>query len=819
MPVRNFYAYVLTLFFVAATLVGCGGGSKPITISGTLPATGTVGVAYSGSLTAAGGNGDYTWSVTGLPAGVTASNTTSATVMVSGTPTTAGTAAVTYSVRDTKGRVQSGSASVVISGPTVAISGTLAATGTVGTAYAGSLTASGGTAPYTWTVTGLPAGVTFSGASTPTLTFAGTPTAAGTSNVVVTVADSSSPANTGTYNVTIVVSAASSLAITGTLPATGTVGTAYTGTLTATGGTAPYTWSVTNLPDGVAVSDPSQPSITVSGKPTTAKTYAFVAKVTDSLGANTSYNVHIVISGGAVTTACAANPSPRGSEASFNLPYAFILSGYNDGGPTGYAGSVTPDGTGKITAASVDTYSNQTSAQYVIDTASSSYSYGADGRGCLSLSYSIANPVGTKVPVNNVFPASKNHRYAKTAKPQATPTGGTLVLSFSLSTAYEAGRIEEFDYDTASLVAAGQMHQQTPTDFNLSKLAPNFVLGVSGWAVAAEGVFDHAAMAASISNASGVTTTVSADLDVAGVPSGQLTGGSGTLSAIDATTGRGTGSYTANEIGVPGNAVTFHFAYYVVNGGDFFAISTDDFGSGTLAVTGRALEASTSTPALNGFYLVATTGVDENKGGNTAVIGIFDAPSAGSITNATLYTNDAGTYGPATYATATYNLEAASGRAAISSITDNPPIAYLTATAGDDGIAGFVVGTGPDSSSGFLFLQTQGTPNFSNALSGGYAFGSADDVFGGNGSQVGQYNFASDDFTSTIDLVAPFVNGVDPLQPDQMAHNTFNVNADGSGNLDGANIAFVTNGTVLFGIDTNSTQPLLYVMISQTPAE
>ena len=83
MPVRNFYTYVFALFFVAATLVGCGGGSKPITISGTLPATGTVGVAYSGSLTAAGGNGDYTWSVTGLPAGVTSSNTTSATVTIS----------------------------------------------------------------------------------------------------------------------------------------------------------------------------------------------------------------------------------------------------------------------------------------------------------------------------------------------------------------------------------------------------------------------------------------------------------------------------------------------------------------------------------------------------------------------------------------------------------------------------------------------------------------------------------------------------------------------------------------------------------------
>jgi hypothetical protein len=822
MPVRNFYTYVLALVFVAATLVGCGGGSKPITISGSLPATGTVGVAYSGSLTAAGGNNDYTWSVTGLPAGITPSNTTSATVTIAGTPTTAGTAAVTYTVRDTKGRVQSGSASVVISAPTIAISGTLAGTGTVGTAYTGSLTASGGTAPYTWIVTGLPAGVTDSGLNSPAVTIAGTPTATGTSNVTATVTDSLGA--TGSYNVSIVVSAAAGIAITGSLPNTGTVGTAYTGTLMATGGTAPYTWSVTNLPAGTTVSNPTQPSITIAGTPTTAATYAFNAKVTDSLGASTNYPVHIVISGTA-TTACSSTPAARGNEASFNKPYAFVLSGFNDG-PTMYAGSVSPNGDGTISAVGLDALSGGTAEAFTIDASTSLYTFGSDGRGCLVLSYASEAAAHRKVPAgSNKFKGGKELRRAsaksKAASAQVSAES-TIVFSFSLSTAYEVGRIEEFDYDSLGLVASGQMHQQDPTSWDISKLVPNFVLGVSGYAADGEGGYLRAAIAASISNSSGVTTSLAADTNVGGNPSGVENGGTGTLlvDPIDTTTGRGTGLFSTTY---QGNPLTFDFTYYIVNGGDLYVISADDLdAAGALAVSGRALASSTTTSALSGYYMLGTNGFDTDANGNVASVGTFQAPSAGNIANATLYTNDAGTYsGPTTYASATYVLDPATGRAAVTGLTGNPPVAYLTATTADDGISGFLVGTGADAESGFLFLQTQGTPAFNNgnALSSGYAFGSADDVAGANGSQVGQYNFTSDEFTSTVDLVEPFVDGVDPLQPDLTATNTYNVNADGSGTLDGANIAFVTNGTVLFGIDTKGTQPLLYIMVSQTPAE
>ena len=909
---RNFYAFLLALVFAGIQLTGCGGSSTPIAINGSLPATGTVGTAYSGSLTALGGSGSYTWTVTGLPAGVSASGLMTSTVMVAGTPTTAGTASVTATVTDTKSRSTVYAVSIVISASAtpVTISGTLANTATVGTLYNGSLTAAGGSGSYTWTVTGLPAGVTASNLTSATVTIAGTPTATGTSTVSATVADTNNPtstanygssivvsnptspitiggtlpdtgtvgtpytgtitasggtppyqwnltngpsglsapvqnmaaltlsgtpnaaatykfkalvtdaaSNTATYSVTIVISGSTTIVITGTLPATGAVGTAYSGSITASGGTPPYQWNLTNLPAGVGAPIQNQAELDLSGTPTTAATYAFHAVVTDSATPpnTTDYSVHIVISGGAATTACSATPAARGNEAAFKLPYAFILSGFGAGGPTGFAGSVTPDGTGKISAGAIDTYANGLASQLAIDPANSTYSFGADGRGCMSLAYSVVNPGSVKVPVNNRVPSSKNHRVANTAKAQATPTGGTLVLSFALSTAYQTGRIQEFDITTSSSLAAGQMHQQTAADFDRSSLALNYVIGVDGWAADGAGGYVRAGMAASVSNVAGVTTTLSADLDIDGEASGQLTGGSGALNAVDATTGRGTGSYTAN--GTEGN-VTFNFAYYVINGGDFYAISTDGLiNAGTLAVTGRALASSTSAAPLSGYYLVATTGFDTSAAtsANTATIGTFQATTPGNIVNATLYTNDAGTFTTTPYPSATYALDAGTARAAITGVSTAPPIAYLTSTTPDDGIAGFVVGTGADSSAGFLFLQTGGTPAYNAAsLAGPYIFGAAEDISGEAGSQVGQYIFSAGGYTNTIDAVSP--SGPNGLLPDQTASGGIAVNADGSG-IVGSNLVIVTNGTVLFGVDNSATQPLLYIWVSQTVPE
>jgi Zn-dependent metalloprotease len=74
-------------------------------------------------------------------------------------------------------------------------------TGTVGTPIASfTLSASGGTAPYTWSATGLPAGLTI-GSSTGTVS--GTPTASGTFNVTATATASAGGSGSTTFTITI----------------------------------------------------------------------------------------------------------------------------------------------------------------------------------------------------------------------------------------------------------------------------------------------------------------------------------------------------------------------------------------------------------------------------------------------------------------------------------------------------------------------------------------------------------------------------------------------------------------------------------------
>jgi len=103
--------------------------------------------------------------------------------------------------------------------------------GTAGTAYSQTLVANGGTPPYTWSVTAgaLPAGLSLSSAGV----LSGTPTTTGTANFTVRAADSGTQTATKAFALTI----NNPLSITTSSPLpSGTVGTAYSQTLAASGG-------------------------------------------------------------------------------------------------------------------------------------------------------------------------------------------------------------------------------------------------------------------------------------------------------------------------------------------------------------------------------------------------------------------------------------------------------------------------------------------------------------------------------------------------------------------------------------------------------
>jgi hypothetical protein len=246
----------------------------------TNPPSGVVGQSYSTTVTAAGGTAPLMLSLTGgsLPAGLSFNATTG---VISGTPTTAGQSTAVFSVVDSSNTpftvtAQAGIAVVTAQGAAIAISGNPPA-GTVNAAYAAQLSASGGTAPYTWTLVSgaLPAGLTLSAGGAIT----GTPTAQGTSGFTVQAKDAVGTTATGAFSITISAAGTPLSLGTGTLPS-GTVGVAYSATIPVSGGASPYSCVITSgtLPSGLAL----DAGCLVSGTPTVAGTVTVQVKATDS---------------------------------------------------------------------------------------------------------------------------------------------------------------------------------------------------------------------------------------------------------------------------------------------------------------------------------------------------------------------------------------------------------------------------------------------------------------------------------------------------------------------------------------------------------
>ncbi len=175
------------------TIGGCSVSSCPtITLApATLP-PGTVAVAYSQTIAGSGGTAPYTFGVTvgALPAGLTLT----AAGVLAGTPTTVGISTFTIRGTDANGCFATLGYTIVIAAapvppavcPPITLAPSTLANATVGVVWSQTLAGSGGTAPYSFGVTGgaLPAGLTLTMAGTLGL-LTGTPTVAGTSTFTI----------------------------------------------------------------------------------------------------------------------------------------------------------------------------------------------------------------------------------------------------------------------------------------------------------------------------------------------------------------------------------------------------------------------------------------------------------------------------------------------------------------------------------------------------------------------------------------------------------------------------------------------------------
>jgi hypothetical protein len=396
---------------------------SPITLSPSTLPNGSVGAAYSQTITASGGTAPYTFTVISgaLPPGLTLSSGGA----LSGTPTTVGSFSFTVRATDSAGCLGDQPYTIVINAaacPTITLSPSTLPAATAGVAYSQTITASGGTAPYTFSLASgaLPPGLTLSSSGV----LSGTPTTVGSFTFTVTATDALSCGGSRTYTVavncpTITISPA-------TLP-NGTTGVAYSQTITASGGTAPYTFSVISgsLPPGLTLSS----SGLLSGTPTTVGSSGFTVRATDSVGCLAARIYALVIN---------APPCPTITLSPSTLPAATAGVGYSQtitasGGTAPYTFSVVsgalPNGL-SLSSGGVLSGTPGTAGTYTFAvTATDAVSCG----GTLTYTVTVVCPTITISPTTlsptSVSGAPQFANYSQ----QLTASGGTGPYAFSIT--------------------------------------------------------------------------------------------------------------------------------------------------------------------------------------------------------------------------------------------------------------------------------------------------------------------------------------------------------------------------------------------------
>jgi uncharacterized repeat protein (TIGR03803 family) len=281
-PLRNAYlAGVDTAIQIEGTFF-------PLMITTTGLPDGDVGASYEQVITSSGGTGLSTFFSSGtLPPGLSLS----ASGLLSGTPTAAGTYAFTVIATDQAGATASQAYSVTVN-PALTLSPTLP-DGEVNVPYR-QVVVTGGSGSYDLSTSGaFPAGLTLGADGV----LSGTPTAAGNDTFTVSATDALGGSVSQSYTITFDPAVTIMIA---SLP-DGDVAGSYLATFQAAGGSGSYTFNAAGgaLPPGLSLS----PTGVLNGSPTTAGTYNFAVAATDALGGSSSQSYEVTIhSAPAITT-------------------------------------------------------------------------------------------------------------------------------------------------------------------------------------------------------------------------------------------------------------------------------------------------------------------------------------------------------------------------------------------------------------------------------------------------------------------------------------------------------------------------------------
>ena len=282
------------------------------TITMSTPA-GNIGQVYSQTISFGGALSSASIASGSLPTGL---SLTSGGTVVSGTPTASGTFTVVLSGIDTNGVVASSGFTILVNTPVVISTSTLP-TGNLGVSYSANVIATGGAGPIAFTLSAgaLPQGLTLSSAGT----ISGTPTTSGTVNFTVRADDGLSPAFFRALAIQVI---APPIVISTTTLSGGSIGSAYSDAVVATGGSGGLQFTVTTgvLPAGLILSSGGL----ISGIPTVVGTSNFTVSVTDAFSNSASRVFSIaVISPISITS----NPNLPPTTVGASVSFAFTTTG------------------------------------------------------------------------------------------------------------------------------------------------------------------------------------------------------------------------------------------------------------------------------------------------------------------------------------------------------------------------------------------------------------------------------------------------------------------------------------------------------------
>jgi hypothetical protein len=330
-----------------------------------------------------------------------------------------------------------------------------------------------------------------------------------------------------------------------------TMGTPYSFTFNATGGTGNYTWSISTGLSGLnAIGLTFTTGGVLSGTPNTTGNFSFDVTVKDTVTNQTLQVPYTLQVGAAVQTVC----SHDGSGNSFlHGDYAFLMNGFN---PSGHyydmIGAFTANGTGGISGGIADANGDQNISNFASGAVNynfaGTYSVGStDDRGIMTVSNTNSGASGTGLPATSTYCFALD----------------TIATVSGLGTVAESGRIIE--NDGSGFVMTGFFVIQNPNNFNNASVTSGYAFGMQG-------------VDGTTPNRRGLIGQFSAN------GSGGISSGQADFSQVNFTSGSYVNSYIA------ANAIT--------SAGSSYSVASNGRGTLTLVINGNPLQFI--------FYVVGT---------------------------------------------------------------------------------------------------------------------------------------------------------------------------------------------------------------------